>query len=58
MVPDYTKYGLDDYLKSHVEEVNKLLATYIGHMEATKLRDGLRTVMFISAYASSVLSIF
>lgn len=54
-VPDYTKYGLDDYLKSHVEAVNGLLAEYISFLENCKMRDGLRTILGIAALGNKLL---
>lgn len=54
IVPDFTKYtseGLDAYVK----EVNGLLKEYNDYMEATKLRDGLRIILGISAVGNKLL---
>lgn len=54
-VPDYTKHGLDDYLKNHVEAVNGLLAEYIAFLENCKMRDGLRIILAIAALGNKLL---
>ncbi|KAF3354350.1 methionine--tRNA ligase like protein [Verticillium longisporum] len=54
-VPDYTKFGLNDYLKNHVKEVNVNLKEYITNMEGTKFRDGLRSILSISALGNKLL---
>lgn len=53
-VPDYSKYS-DDSLKTHVEEVNKLLTQHISELEANKLRAGLSTILHISALGNKLL---
>ena len=54
IVPDYTKFT-DEYLDKYRTEVNELLATYITHLEAVKLKAGLEDVMRISALGNRLL---
>lgn len=53
-IPDYTKYSSEG-LDSHVQQVNALLKEYNEYMDATKLRDGLRIILAISALGNKLL---
>lgn len=53
-IPDYTKYSSES-LDAHVQQVNALLKEYNEYMDATKLRDGLRIILAISALGNKLL---
>lgn len=54
IVPDYTKYTSES-LDAHVQQVNALLKEYNDYMDATRLRDGLRIILGISALGNKLL---
>lgn len=56
-VPDYTKYAGEHagYFENHRKEVGALLQEYIAHMEATKLRAALATIMSLSSLGNKLL---
>lgn len=53
-VPEYSRYS-DALLNDHKKQVNTWLTTYIEHLEATKLRQGLSDVLQISALGNKLL---
>lgn len=53
-VPEYGRYS-DALLNDHKKQVNTWLTTYIEHLEATKLRQGLSDVLQISALGNKLL---
>ncbi|KAI8622879.1 tRNA synthetases class I (M)-domain-containing protein [Xylariaceae sp. FL1651] len=53
-IPDYRKYT-SPALDQHKADVNSLLQNYISNMEAIKLRQGLNTILNISALGNKLL---
>ncbi|KAL1993287.1 hypothetical protein VTN49DRAFT_3236 [Thermomyces lanuginosus] len=53
-VPDYTKYS-DAVFEEHKKQTNAFLASYIGHLEDTKLRAALADALHVSALGNKLL---
>ncbi|UPK97978.1 hypothetical protein LCI18_008913 [Fusarium solani-melongenae] len=53
-VPDYTMYT-DQYLQEHAVRVNEILGEYNSHLQATRLKAGLQTVMTLSGLRNKLL---